>query len=195
MHLNIDFFKIANKKVAEKGLILISEPFLIDTYFKRTVVYLTEHTEEGSIGFVLNKPIDLKVHDVIQDFPDIDANISIGGPVNTNTIHYLHTLGDKIPYSVKINDNIYWGGDFEKIRELISIGIVTKENIRFFLGYSGWGEKQLNTELAENSWLIAEINPSMVMKIEHTGFWNEILEKMGNKYQVWANFPQNPGLN
>ena len=195
MNLNIDFFKISNKKVAEKGLILISEPFLVDTYFKRTVVYLTEHTDEGSVGFVLNKPIDLKVHDVIQDFPDIDANISIGGPVNTNTIHYLHTLGDKIPYSVKIKDNIYWGGDFEKIRELINVGIVTKENIRFFLGYSGWGEKQLNNELAENSWLIAEINPSLVMKIEQSGFWNEILEKMGNKYQVWANFPQNPGLN
>jgi putative transcriptional regulator len=195
MNINIDFFKISNNKVAEKGLVLVSEPFLNDTYFKRSVVYLTEHNSEGSVGFVLNKPVDLKVQDVVQDFPEIDANISIGGPVNTNTIHYLHTLGDKISGSVKVKDNIYWGGDFDALRELIRAGKVTKEHIRFFLGYSGWGVKQLDNELVENAWLIAEIAPNLVMKGEQSGIWNEILENMGNKYQVWANFPENPGLN
>ena len=195
MNLNIDFFKITNNKIAAKGLILISEPFLNDTYFKRSVVYLTEHNERGSIGFVLNKPVDLNVQDVIQDFPEIDAAISIGGPVNTNTIHYIHTLGDKIPDSIRVRENIYWGGDFEILKNLISAGIVTKRQIRFFLGYSGWSEKQLDRELSENAWLVAEINPDLVMKADQSSFWNEILEKMGNKYQVWANFPENPGLN
>jgi len=195
MDLNIDFFKITNNKIAAKGLVLISEPFLNDTYFKRSVVYLTEHNEKGSIGFVLNKPVDLSVQDVIQDFPEIDAGISIGGPVNTNTIHYIHTLGDKIPDSIKVKENIYWGGDFEILKNLIGAGIVSRQQVRFFLGYSGWAEKQLDRELAENAWLVAEINPDLVMKADQSSFWNQILEQMGNKYQVWANFPENPGLN
>ncbi len=195
MDLNIDFFKITNNRIASKGLVLISEPFLNDTYFKRSVVYLTEHNEKGSIGFVLNKPIDLNVHEVIQDFPEIDAGISIGGPVNTNTIHYIHTLGDKIPDSIKVKDNIYWGGDFEILKDMISAGIVSRQQVRFFLGYSGWAEKQLDHELAENAWLVAEINPDKVMKSDQSSFWNQLLEQMGNKYQVWANFPENPGLN
>jgi putative transcriptional regulator len=195
MNLNIDFFKITNNKIAAKGLVLISEPFLNDTYFKRSVVYLTEHNENGSVGFVLNKSIELNVHDVIQDFPEIDAGISIGGPVNTNTIHYIHTLGDKIHDSIKVKDNIYWGGDFDSLKDLIYAGMVSKEQIRFFLGYSGWAEKQLDNELAQNAWLVAEINPELVMKAEQSSFWNQLLEQMGNKYQVWANFPENPGLN
>jgi len=195
MAINIDFFKITNNKIAAKGLILISEPFLSDTYFKRSVVYLTEHNTEGSVGFVLNKPIDLKVKDVIQDFPEFDAGVSIGGPVNTNTIHYIHTLGDTVPNSIKVKDNIYWGGDFDSIKNLISLGDIKTGQIRFFLGYSGWSENQLENELKQNAWLVAEIRPELVMRGEKSDFWNQILKKMGNKYRVWANFPENPGLN
>ena len=195
MNLNIDFFKITNNQVASQGRVLIAEPFLNDTYFKRSVVFITEHNDEGSVGFVLNKPIELKVQDVIQNFPFIDAGISIGGPVNTNTLHYIHTLGNLIPESIKVLDNIYWGGDFETVKDYISEGVIGKEQIRFFLGYSGWGAQQLENELQENAWLVAEINSEMIMKGEEVGFWNQILEKMDSKYQVWANFPENPGLN
>ncbi len=195
MNLNIDFFKITNNQVASQGRVLIAEPFLNDTYFKRSVVFITEHNDEGSVGFVLNKPIELKVQDVIQNFPFIDAGISIGGPVNTNTLHYIHTLGNLIPESIKVLDNIYWGGDFETVKDYISEGVIGKEQIRFFLGYSGWGAQQLENELQENAWLVAEINSEMIMKGEEVGFWNKIHEKMDSKYQVWANFPENPGLN
>jgi putative transcriptional regulator len=195
VNLNIDFFKITNNKVASKGKVLIAEPFLNDTYFKRSVVFITEHNQEGSVGFVLNKPVDLKVQDVIQNFPFIDAGISIGGPVNTNTLHYIHTLGDLLPESINVLDNIYWGGDFETLKQFISEGKIRRDQIRFFLGYSGWGLEQLENELKENAWLVSDINSEMIMKGEQEGFWNQILEKMDNKYQVWANFPENPGLN
>jgi putative transcriptional regulator len=195
MNLNIDFFKITNNKVASKGRVLIAEPFLNDTYFKRSVVFITEHNAEGSVGFVLNKPVELKVQDVIQNFPFIDSGISIGGPVNTNTLHYIHTVGELLPNSIKVLEDIYWGGDFETLKRFITEGKITKNQIRFFLGYSGWGEKQLEKELNDNAWLVAEINSELIMKGEQVGFWNQILEKMDNKYQVWANFPENPGLN
>ena len=195
MDLNIDFFKITNNTVAQKGRILISEPFLNDTYFKRSIVFITEHSEEGSVGFVLNKQVDLKVQDVIQDFPEIDAGISIGGPVNTNTIHYIHTLGNTIPDSVKVSKDIYWGGNFDVLRDMVASKKIKKYDVRFFLGYAGWAAKQLEDELSENAWLVAELNTEIIMKAENSNTWNQILEKMDNKYQVWANFPENPGLN
>jgi len=131
--LNMDFFSIENNRVAKKGRILVSEPFLNDTYFRRSVVLLTEHSKEGSVGFVLNKPVELSVSGILKDFPEIDASVSIGGPVNTNTVHYIHTLGVLIPNSVQVMKNLWWGGDFDTIKELIIQGKIRKNNIRFFL--------------------------------------------------------------
>ncbi len=195
MSLNIDFFKIKNDKVASPGRILISEPFLSDTYFKRAVVLLTEHSDEGSVGFVLNKPVDLHIQDVIQDFPEVDTGISIGGPVNTNTVHFVHTLGEFIPESVHVYANIYWGGDFDTLKSLIIAGKVGVKQVRFFLGYSGWAPKQLEGEIGENAWLVGELDPAMIMESDQINFWNDVLKRMNNKYQVWANFPENPGMN
>lgn len=195
MDLNIDFFHIKNDNIAEKGRVLISEPFLSDNYFRRSVVYLTEHTEEGSIGFVLNKPMDLKVSDVIRDFPEGDFSISIGGPVNSNTVHYIHTLGELIPESVPIRDGIFWGGDFEVLKELIEQNRIERKQLRFFLGYAGWSANQLNDELKENAWLVGEIPACHVMEGEGEEFWGSILLGFDNKYKAWANFPEDPALN
>ena len=195
MDLNIDFFHIKNDNIAGKGRVLISEPFLSDNYFRRSVVYLTEHTEEGSLGFVLNKPMDLKVSDVIRDFPEGDFSVSIGGPVNTNSVHYIHTLGELIPESVPIKDGIFWGGDFNVLKELIEQNRIDRKKLRFFLGYAGWSENQLNDELKENAWLVGEIPPHLVMEGEAEEFWGSTLSRYDNKYKAWANFPEDPGLN
>ncbi len=195
MDFNIDFFHIANNKIAEKGRVLISEPFLADNYFRRSVVYLTEHSEEGSLGFVLNKSLDMKVSDVIKDFPEADFPVSVGGPVNTNTVHYLHTLGEQIPQSVHVKDGIFWGGDFEIIKAMIMKGEVEPHELRFYLGYAGWSANQLDGELKENAWLVGEISADMVMKGQGAEFWEDTLSRFNDKYRAWANFPQDPGLN
>jgi putative transcriptional regulator len=195
MDLNIDFFHIKNTKVAEGGRVLVSEPFLADTYFRRSVVYLTEHNNQGSMGFVLNKALDIKVGDVIDDFPEGDFPVSVGGPVSTNTVHYLHTLGDAVPDSVHVKDGIFWGGDFEALKEQIRIGGAQPSDVRFFLGYSGWTENQLQGELDMHAWLIGEIPAHMVMKGFGADFWVTVLSRFEAKYKAWANFPQDPGLN
>jgi putative transcriptional regulator len=195
MDLNIDFFTIVNENVAEKGRILISEPFLSDNYFRRSIVYLTEHNQEGSFGFVLNKPLEIGINEIIDDFPESGFTISIGGPVANNTVHFLHTLGDQIPASVAIAEGIYWGGDFGIIREKIAMKVVNPFEIRFFLGYAGWSAKQLESELKENAWLVGHISPGMVMQGVGSEFWNNTLARFNNKYRAWANFPEDPGLN
>ena len=195
MDLNIDFFHIVNENVAEKGRILISEPFLSDNYFRRSIVYLTEHNDEGSLGFVLNKPLEINISEIVDDFPKSDFTISVGGPVSNNTVHYIHTLGSRVPESVKVDDGIYWGGDFDILKELIAANLVKPHELRFFLGYAGWSANQLEGEVAENAWLIGKISPRMVMQEVDSEFWSRTLESYNNKFRAWANFPEDPGLN
>lgn len=196
MNSEIDYFKIETNNVSpEKGRILIAEPFLNDIYFKRSIVFLTEHNDEGSIGFVLNKPVNLQIEEIINDFPPFDCNISIGGPVSTNTVHYIHTLGNLIPNSVHVCDNIYWGGNFEALKNMIQQKGIIKNQIRFFLGYSGWMPKQLDEELSQNSWLVSKIKPDLVMVHNMNEIWKEVLHSLGSKYKMWINSPENPSLN
>jgi putative transcriptional regulator len=195
MELNIDFFHIVNENIAEKGRVLISEPFLSDHYFRRSIVYLTEHNDEGSLGFVLNKPLEMGIHEIVEDFPPSDFPISVGGPVSNNTVHFIHTLGEEVPQSVEVTDGIWWGGDFEQIKAMISQGQIRQHQLRFFLGYAGWSAGQLDGEMEEHAWLVGNISPRMVMQGVETEFWSDILGRYKNKYKAWANFPEDPGLN
>jgi putative transcriptional regulator len=157
-------------------------------------VLLTEHSDEGAVGFVLNKPLDVKVTEVMNGFPTSEATVSIGGPVSTNTIHYLHTLGETVPNSVHILDNIWWGGDFEFIKSLVQSKSIDYRQIRFFLGYSGWQAGQLENELKQNSWLVTEITAEQIMR-PAGNIWKDTLYQLGDKYKIWANFPENPSQN
>lgn len=195
MQIHYDFFKVENENMAPRqGRVLISEPLLNDSYFKRSVVLLTEHSENGSVGFVLNKPIDLTIQDVIKDFPEFDSKLYVGGPVGKDTVHYIHTLGELIPNSVHVKDNIYWGGDFDRVRESISEGLIQPSQIRFFLGYSGWSPKQLEGEIENNAWVISEVEGSWIMSPDQN-MWKEVLNNLGNPYKIWTNCPENPALN
>jgi putative transcriptional regulator len=195
MVLNYNFFEPEDNQEPQKGKALVSEPFLLDNYFKRSIVLITEHNEEGTIGFVLNKPVDVNINEVVEDFPRIDADVALGGPVSTNTLHYLHTLGDIIPNSVQVLGNIYWGGDFEVIERLITSGNINRGQIRFFLGYSGWSPNQLDDELAENAWVVCDITAEEIMMPLNKHYWTNKLKGMGVKYEMWSNFPENPEMN
>jgi putative transcriptional regulator len=196
MESEIDLFAIMPEdKIPEKGKILISEPFLPDTFFNRSIVYLTDHTLQGSVGFILNKKLDLKLSSAIAGFDGWDENINMGGPVAPDTLHYLHSLGELIPDSILIEDNIWWGGDIDAIRDLISTGKITPSQIRFFLGYSGWSAGQLERELREDSWIIARVKADIVMNNRGDNTWKRVLRGFKNKYRIWADFPDSPDMN
>ncbi len=195
MVLDYNFFEPDVRLEPKKGSVLISEPFLMDNYFKRSIVLLTEHNEDGTIGFVLNKPVGVSINKVIDNFPAIDAEVALGGPVNTSSLHYIHTLGDIIPNSLPVLGNIYWGGDFEAVERLIASGNINNTQIRFFLGYSGWSPNQLENELTENAWVVSDISPDEIMTPMHRHFWKKTLQRMGSKYEMWSNFPENPEMN
>jgi len=196
MQTELDFFAILPEdKIPEKGKILISEPFLPDTFFNRSIVYLTDHTAQGSVGFILNKKLDLQVSAAIEGFEHWDEYLSMGGPVAPDTLHYLHKLGDIIPNSILVEGDIFWGGDIDSIRGLIKSGKIKQSQIRFFLGYSGWSAGQLERELKENSWIIAKVNSNIVLSNKGDDIWKRVLRSFKNKYRMWADFPDSPEMN
>jgi len=196
MQTEIDLFAIMPEdKIPEKGKILISEPFLPDTFFNRSIVYLTDHSPQGSVGFILNKKLDINLSSAVAGFEEWNENINMGGPVAPDTLHYLHKLGELIPNSVLIEDNIYWGGDIDAIRKLISEGEISHSQIRFFLGYSGWSAGQLERELKEDSWIIARVKSDIVMNNRGDDTWKKVLRSFKNKYRIWADFPDSPDMN
>jgi putative transcriptional regulator len=196
MKTDFDFFNIeAVDKIAGKGKILISEPFLADSFFSRSVVYLTDHSEEGSVGFIINKSLDIKIENALEGFDNYTNTISMGGPVAANTLHYLHTVGDLVPGSTWVKDNVFWGGDLDEIRRLCSTGVIKEGDIRFFLGYSGWSAGQLQKELAENSWVIVRVPSEIVMLSRGEDSWRAILRGINKKYKIWADFPESPEMN
>jgi putative transcriptional regulator len=195
MHLDIDFFKFQHHKVLPKqGRILISEPFLNDSYFKRSVVLLTEHDHSGSAGFILNKPLEVPAKEVIKNFPVNNVKVGVGGPVDTENVHYLHTFKG-VPGAYKVTNNVYWGGNFDFINQLISAHDNPEKHIRFFIGYSGWDKGQLNDELSSNAWIVHEIPTSIIMNENDPRAWEKILNKMGDQYRIWVNSPVNPNMN
>jgi len=196
MQPELDLFAILPEdKIPEKGKILISEPFLADSFFSRSIVYLTDHTVEGSVGFILNKTIDLKLNAAVDGFEEWDENLNMGGPVAPDTLHYIHNQGDMIPKSVHIGNNIFWGGDIDAIKDLISRKKLDRSQIRFFLGYSGWSAGQLERELSENSWVIARVKPEIILSNRGENTWKQVLKGFKNKYRMWADFPDSPEMN
>jgi putative transcriptional regulator len=196
MKINTNIFKIETNHVAPKqGCVLIAEPFLSGSYFNRSIIIVASYTENGAVGFILNKKVDYPVEDIFVDFPDFDAEIHIGGPVGTDSIYFIHTLGDLLPDSVHIKENLYLGGDFNTLKLQIKLGLVDQNQIRFFLGYSGWDAGQLEEEINENSWLVADISEADLMTIDEDEMWAQSVKSMGGKYSMWENFPENPSLN
>lgn len=180
----------------KKGNLLIAEPSIIgDISFNRSVVLLADHTHEGSIGFILNKPFDFGVKDLVQEI-EHDFKVYNGGPVEQDNLYFIHKIPELIPNSIEISLGIFWGGDFSKIVDLINEKKITKKDIRFFLGYSGWDENQLESELISNSWVVVEnIYKNQIISKEDDSFWKEKMLELGGKYSIWSNAPENPSYN
>lgn len=180
----------------KKGKLLIAEPTLTgDVSFNRSVVLLAEHNKEGSVGFILNKPLEYNISDLVTEIK-IPFQVYNGGPVEQDNLYFIHKVPHLITNSVAISNGIYWGGDFEKTIALINERVISEEDIRFFLGYTGWSRLQLDQELSSKSWVVAknEYACAIIQKSTVT-FWKEKMIELGGNYLLWSNAPENPNLN
>ena len=178
----------------QKGKLLVAEPYMLDPNFRRGVVLLCDHQKDGSFGFILNKPIEMNISDLLSSFPDFKCEVFYGGPVQTDTIHYLHTKGDMINDSIEVLDGVYWCADFEQIKDAIQYGQILPLEIRFYVGYSGWGEGQLVNEQSHFSWLTAEGESQFIFNDDWKNLWQKVLESQGGTYHIIGQMGQ-PQLN
>ena len=180
----------------QKGHLLIAEPSIIgDLSFNRSIILIADHNPEGSIGFILNKPLDFTLQDLIPEI-EIPFEVYNGGPVEQDNLYYVHKTPELIPNSIEISDGLYWGGDFQKVTELIKKDQLKGEDIRFFLGYSGWETNQLTSELRSNTWILSEnMHRKRIIEKVNTSFWKEKMLELGGNYSIWSNAPENPSYN
>jgi putative transcriptional regulator len=177
------------------GILLIADPFLKDPNFMRTVVFICEHQEEGSMGFVLNKEFEQTMDELITDFEGYPVPVYYGGPVQMDTIHFLHQYPDLVPGGHEVMKGVYWGGDFEVLASLVKNQEVDLNKVRFFIGYSGWGEGQLGGELDEKTWLTVTATRKLIFHEHPDEVWKDSLKHLGGDYELMVNFPIDPQLN
>jgi putative transcriptional regulator len=177
------------------GILLIADPFLKDPNFLRTVVFLCEHREEGSFGFVLNRQYENTLDELIPELEGFPLPVYYGGPVQMDSIHFLHQYPDAIPGSQEVTQGIYWGGDFDVVVDLIKNENIDPAGIRFYIGYSGWTGGQLSSEMGEKTWLTVMATRKLIFHENYEEIWKDALRHLGGDYEIMVNFPIDPQLN
>ena len=176
------------------GKLLISEPMLLDSNFQKTVIYLCNHSVKESVGYVLNRLASNDLSYYLPELEGIQFPLFVGGPVGLNTLHFIHTESSKLGGEL-IDKNIYWGGDLTTAIDLIKNAQLTPNQFKFFLGYSGWGEGQLDAEMDMNSWIVGNASDQLVFKTENEQLWKKSIESLGNKFKNLLFIPEDPTLN
>jgi putative transcriptional regulator len=122
--------------------------------------------------------------------------VFIGGPVEVDTIHFIHRCYDKLNSGEEIAKGIYWGGNFEALKILVNDNLISQDEIKFFLGYSGWSRGQLFEEIKENTWIVSDkYHPDLIFSQNEEELWKEVIINLGDKYAHVSNFPSDPSLN
>ena len=184
-----------NSTKATKGKLLIAEPSILnDNSFNRAIVLLTEYSLKSIVGFIINRPLHYTIKDLL---PEIDCSFTIyqGGPVEQDNLYFIHKIPDLIPDSIEVSKGIYWGGNFESLRLLLEKKLIQATDIRFFLGYSGWENKQLAEEIKSGSWFVSENDFPNILSEDNASLWKNKLLQKGGDYQLWANAPSDINLN
>jgi putative transcriptional regulator len=178
--------------VSLQGQLLISSPALVDPNFRRTVVLITHHDEEGAMGLVLSRPSEVRVSDAVPEFADLpgaESVVHVGGPVQPEAIMALAEFEDAGDALAPVVGNVGFIAAESDVDEL------SIQRLRVFAGYSGWGAGQLEAELEEPSWIVADAEPGDVFADDPDELWRAVLTRKGGKFALIASMPFDPRLN
>lgn len=177
------------------GDVLISEPFMNDFYFRRSVILLIDHNEEGSLGVIFNKRLTIPFNEIVQGFPEFNADVYLGGPVETDRIFFIHTVGEMIPDSHLISNGLYWSGNINVLKSMIKMDLIKPHEVRFYVGYAGWDGGQLRNELKANTWVVGRFTSKQLLRTMPSKMWSDFVKQIGKRYTLWDKFPVNPSDN
>jgi putative transcriptional regulator len=193
INMKFDYFNFKSNNKVKKGSIIFSQPLMKDPNFQRSLIFICEHNNEGSFGYLLNEKIntqnlDLELNNIIVN------NLYLGGPVQKSYLNFIHNLKN-LSDSEEIIDDVYLGGDID---ELIENKTLNKNELKykFFSGYSGWSPDQLQEEINQNSWIVVnQFNSDILFKNIDDKFWSVFLSEFGGKNKIFSNYPKDPSLN
>jgi|TARA_B110000438_G_scaffold128185_1_gene124496 putative transcriptional regulator len=190
--MEMDYFNYKSNNKVKKGSILLSEPFMKDINFIRSVILICEHNDEGSFGYKLNSIYKKPNINIIDN--ELIKNLHYGGPVENEYLNFIHNCNYDYINSNKISDNLFFGGDINLFKKII------KENksikYKFFLGYSGWTPTQLNDEINSNSWIVINnYDEKYLFNSGNNQYWSNFLRNIGGKNKIFSNYPLDPSLN
>ncbi|HEY0261426.1 MAG TPA: YqgE/AlgH family protein [Chitinophagales bacterium] len=173
------------------GSLLLAEPTMDDDYFREAVVLICRHDHDGTHGLLLNKQLDYRVQELVENFPvGFDGKVLLGGPVGNDLMQCVHNRGTLVPESLEISAGVFWGGNFEQLKKQIRAGQIRENDVRFFVGYCGWEVGQLVEEIKENSWLILNGANNAIFHTPTENLWKTLLRKQGGIYAKMADNPE-----
>ena len=158
------------------GTVLISLPTLDDSFFEKTVVFITEHNEKGAMGFIINKSFPRTLNDLIEFNDSVPFPLSDGGPVEREHLYFVHRRPDLIEGSINIIDTIQLGGDFKQAITHLNNNTLSEKDIKIFIGYCGWDPQQLEGEIEEGSWLVTDAGSQIIFTSQTIPLWELIYE-------------------
>lgn len=176
-----------------KGQLLLAGPSLVDPNFRRTVVLVGEHTEEGALGLVLNRASETTVAEAVPELSalaDDLGHVHVGGPVQPSAIVVLADFVEPERSSALVLESVGFlpaEADPDDLGELRSA--------RVFAGYTGWGPGQLDDELEEGSWIVESALVQDVFTLDPDDLWSDVLRRKGGPFEVLALMPLDPSLN
>jgi len=180
-----------------KGIFLVAAPSLRDPNFRQSVVLLCEHGPEGALGVVVNRPTAMSISEALPQVPILEGSghvLYAGGPVQTNQVMLLYR-GDQLPEnSHHVFDGVCLGGDMGMVERILTAAGTT-ESFRAYLGYSGWGPGQLESEMKTGSWITLPADPALLFEKDPGLVWGEILRSLGDEYRPYADMPFDPSYN
>lgn len=139
----------------QAGIFLNSTTLLDETFFEKTEIFITEHNEKGAMGFVVNVPFPRKFNELEEFRHSVPFPLYDGGPVDREHLYFVHRRPDLIKDGTRVTGDICVGGDFKEAVRLINNKTISEKDIKLFIGYCGWDNKELETEIAEGSWTVA----------------------------------------
>lgn len=181
----------------QRGALLIAKPTVDDTCFSRAAIITINHSKRGSMGLIINKPSGLTLNEAIDGLlTDEDILLYLGGPVNTELLFYIHTLGDIITDAKPIGNGLFVGGSYDAMKRYINSGAPVNGNVKFMLGYSGWAASQLSAEIGMHDWAVSyDVNSALVLSNRHEDIWQQLVTRLGERYKMWKNWPSDLSMN
>ena len=178
-----------------RGKLLIASPALIDPNFHRTVILIAEHTGEGAMGLVLNRPAETLVADVVPDLSELaddGAPVYFGGPVASDSVIVLAEFDEPELAGVLLDDDLGFVGSEASEAGDLAGGV---RRARIYAGHAGWGPGQLEGELEEESWIIEPPQREEIFSEDADGLWSAVLRRKGREYALLATMPPDPSVN